>query len=675
VCWNTTGSPTISDSKTTDGTGTGAFTSSVTGLTKGVTYYYRAYATNAYGTSYGKVHKILMILPHYTWTEVDPANGDSLSWSWCAISADGTKMVIGANDDYLYLSSDSGTTWNKTFPGKSGVQDPTGLAMSQDGSTLIAGIGDDRLYLSKNFGEDWAEIQPGGDRDGVWRSAAISADNTQMVVVSYTADDAQVAGVYRSGDSGETWTQLIPVEDTRFESMAMSSDGMVILVGSDCDPLYLSKDSGTTWTEVKPMSDAAEHEWITAAMSSDGGMMLAGILVPSAEGASLYMSKNSGSTWTAIDAEGDNDLCCSGSAISSDGTILAAGFYGGLIYTSKNSGTNWLEAQPLGDADEFWPRLAMSADGSKLLAVYGDRVFIGTLADYSTAITDNNGDAMVSNDTVDATVSGFDPDLPVEIKEGDDGSQQLTIGQTGSPRLSATISGVSAGTTITASTRDQTHQDTIELTLPSGRKITVILVQFPEGSNVGLNLGHEEILSSVTNASGSAIDLDIQAVDNGGDITFIVTYHAPVSNPNAKTVWTAPEGSVTIAATGIEEGGIYTISLSYAKMSLGDAAESDLRMLRVADDGTMTVAGSHDCGDLEATSTLGDYGVTASSKVVWANVSSLGTFTVGVPENGSVTQIVTTTTTYGCPISGLLVILATMIGFIGLTVVRSNENV
>ncbi|NLE30200.1 MAG: hypothetical protein GX629_11080, partial [Phycisphaerae bacterium] len=45
VCWNTTGSPTINDSKTTDGTGTGAFTSSVTGLTKGVTYYYRAYAT------------------------------------------------------------------------------------------------------------------------------------------------------------------------------------------------------------------------------------------------------------------------------------------------------------------------------------------------------------------------------------------------------------------------------------------------------------------------------------------------------------------------------------------------------------------------------------------------------------------------------------------------------
>ena len=55
VCWNTTGTPTIADSKTEDGpaSATGAFTSSMTGLTAGVTYYERAYATNAAGTAYG----------------------------------------------------------------------------------------------------------------------------------------------------------------------------------------------------------------------------------------------------------------------------------------------------------------------------------------------------------------------------------------------------------------------------------------------------------------------------------------------------------------------------------------------------------------------------------------------------------------------------------------------
>jgi hypothetical protein len=53
VCWNTSGSPTISNSHTSDGSGTGSYSSSITGLTLGTTYYVRAYATNSSGTSYG----------------------------------------------------------------------------------------------------------------------------------------------------------------------------------------------------------------------------------------------------------------------------------------------------------------------------------------------------------------------------------------------------------------------------------------------------------------------------------------------------------------------------------------------------------------------------------------------------------------------------------------------
>ena len=54
VCWSTNQNSTISDSHTTDGSGTGSFTSNITGLTKGTTYYVRAYATNEVGTVYGE---------------------------------------------------------------------------------------------------------------------------------------------------------------------------------------------------------------------------------------------------------------------------------------------------------------------------------------------------------------------------------------------------------------------------------------------------------------------------------------------------------------------------------------------------------------------------------------------------------------------------------------------
>ena len=52
VC-GTASNPTISGPKTSDGKGTGSYTSIMTGLQPGTTYYLRAYATNSVGTAYG----------------------------------------------------------------------------------------------------------------------------------------------------------------------------------------------------------------------------------------------------------------------------------------------------------------------------------------------------------------------------------------------------------------------------------------------------------------------------------------------------------------------------------------------------------------------------------------------------------------------------------------------
>jgi uncharacterized protein (TIGR02145 family) len=53
VCWSTDPNPTVGDNKTSDIVATGPYSSYMTGLTMGTTYYVRAYATNSVGTSYG----------------------------------------------------------------------------------------------------------------------------------------------------------------------------------------------------------------------------------------------------------------------------------------------------------------------------------------------------------------------------------------------------------------------------------------------------------------------------------------------------------------------------------------------------------------------------------------------------------------------------------------------
>lgn len=53
VCWSISANPTITDNCTSDGTGSGFFSSNLTGLDPNTKYYVRAFATNSIGTAYG----------------------------------------------------------------------------------------------------------------------------------------------------------------------------------------------------------------------------------------------------------------------------------------------------------------------------------------------------------------------------------------------------------------------------------------------------------------------------------------------------------------------------------------------------------------------------------------------------------------------------------------------
>ncbi|MGD0756799.1 MAG: FISUMP domain-containing protein [Bacteroidales bacterium] len=97
ICWNTSSGPTTSNSNTSDGTGSGSFTSSMTGLTANTTYYVRAYATNSIGTAYGNevtftTNPVTTVAPTLTTTDITSITQTTAS-SGGNITSDGGASV------------------------------------------------------------------------------------------------------------------------------------------------------------------------------------------------------------------------------------------------------------------------------------------------------------------------------------------------------------------------------------------------------------------------------------------------------------------------------------------------------------------------------------------------------------------------------------------------------
>ena len=119
VCWSTSSSPTTANSKTTDGTGSGSFTSSITGLCFGTTYYVRAYATNGAGTSYGSDLTLTTInVPTVTTTAQSSVTGISAS-SGGNITNDGGGTVSARG--VCWSTTSNPTTANSTTSNGSGT--------------------------------------------------------------------------------------------------------------------------------------------------------------------------------------------------------------------------------------------------------------------------------------------------------------------------------------------------------------------------------------------------------------------------------------------------------------------------------------------------------------------------------------------------------------------------
>ena len=302
-----------------------------------------------------------------TWTLRAPAGaGVTKRWQAIASSADGTKLVVTTQYDYIYTSTDSGVSWTMRQPDGANTYYWYSVASSADGMTLMAGAGANYVYISTDGGANWSPYAPAGaGRTQTWSSVAMSSDAT--VLFAGTANGY----VYRSADSGATWSQLNPAGAPNYWSgIAVSSDASKVVAVARNDYVYTSINGGDDWTQ--NVVGGSTQSWAAAAASSDGSVMMVG-----ASGGYIYVSTDSGSTWTQRDpASGSRNWA--GIALSADGTKAAASALTDYVYTSLDTGTTWTQRDPVG-ATRNWQGMASSADGMTLMAcAQGDYLYKST---------------------------------------------------------------------------------------------------------------------------------------------------------------------------------------------------------------------------------------------------------------------------------------------------------
>jgi uncharacterized protein (TIGR02145 family) len=106
VCWGTAANPVVTaGSSTSDGTGTGSFTSSITGLTPNTLYHVRAYATNEAGTAYGD---------DLTFTTVALAGATITTTTPASITATGATTGGNVTADGGATVTERGIVWATT---------------------------------------------------------------------------------------------------------------------------------------------------------------------------------------------------------------------------------------------------------------------------------------------------------------------------------------------------------------------------------------------------------------------------------------------------------------------------------------------------------------------------------------------------------------------------------
>ena len=214
ICWNTTGTPTISNSRTTNGNGTGTFTSVVEGLTPNTTYYVRAYATNVNGTNYSS--ELTYTTPNIPSAilsqnlSVNTLSNFAIPISWTSTTSNGIWSI---NAEIRKTSNFSG------FPTESNPNRV--LAIVGSNSNVKLSSGNSTVQWGNRTGagfppQEIIDLEPNTTyyvRATMISSTSTGFDNYYSNIISFTTPSAPIPTVKTLSNGGEITSTNVDISE------------------------------------------------------------------------------------------------------------------------------------------------------------------------------------------------------------------------------------------------------------------------------------------------------------------------------------------------------------------------------------------------------------------------------------------------------------------------------
>ncbi len=239
VCWSKSPNPTTANNKTTEGTGTGIFTSTLTSLTAINTYYVRAYATNYVGTAYGnELIFTVAALPTVTTSSFYNVRGSSVD-AGLSVTSDGGSTITSMG---LCWSTSPGPTLSDQYTSNS-LYTMTGLSVNtvyyyRAFATNMAGTAYGN-QISFNSGYVMGSTYGGGlvfYNDGNAHGLACAATDQITKFAKWGCEGTKIGGTSTSINTGASNTNAIAAGCT---TAGIAADVCHALILNQYDDWYL----------------------------------------------------------------------------------------------------------------------------------------------------------------------------------------------------------------------------------------------------------------------------------------------------------------------------------------------------------------------------------------------------------------------------------------------------